>query len=314
VAGSVAVTGLAERSRDYLAMRRALGYKLEGEGRLLASFVAFAEHAGATTITTELAVAWTNQTTAAGAAYRSRRMRAVRSFARHLQALDPDTEAPPADLFPAGKYRPTPYIYTHAEIARLMTGAHALTPALRAATFETLIGLLATTGMRIGEAMNLDRDDIDWPNRRLSVRDSKNGKSRELLLHPTTIEALARYAAQRDALSPDTGAASFFVSTRGTRLSHPLIYPAFRELLAAAGLGEVTTPGRPVVHGLRHSFAVTTLLEWSADGGDVSVRMPLLSTWLGHSGPVGTYWYLSAVPALMAIAAARLDTAEAARR
>jgi integrase/recombinase XerD len=302
------VNGLGQQSKDYLAMRRALGYKLVGEGQLLAGFVAFAEHAGATTVTTDLAVAWTNQTAGAGAAYRARRMRVVRSFARHLQALEPDTEVPPADLFPAGKHRPTPYVYTDADIAGLMTAARQLAPPLRAATFETLIGLLATTGMRIGEAMALDRHDIDWPNQRLTVRDSKYGKSRELLLHPSTIDALAAYATRRDELSPTPAAQSFFVSSRGTRLTHPLIYPAFRAMLRQAGLDEMSAPRRPRVHGLRHTFAVNTLLGWSRDGGDVAVRMPLLSTWLGHAGPVGTYWYLSAVPELLAIAAARLET------
>ncbi len=295
-------------------MRRALGYKLVGESQLLAGFVAFAEHAGAATITTDLAVAWTNETPGAGAAYRARRMRVVRSFARHLHALDPLTEVPPADLFPAGRHRPTPYIYTDAEIAGLMTAARQLAPTLRAATFETLIGLLATTGMRIGEAMTLDRDDIDWPNQRLTVRDSKYGKSRELLLHPSTIDALAAYATRRDELSPNPAAHSFFVSSRGTRLTHPLIYPAFRSMLTQVGLDGMSTPGRPRVHGLRHTFAVNTLLDWSRDGGDVAVRMPLLSTWLGHAGPVGTYWYLSAAPELLAIAADRLETHAGERR
>ena len=301
------MSGLGEQAEDYLAMRRALGYKLTGEGRLLAGFVAFADQAGATTITTDLAVAWTNRATGAGTAYRARRMRVVRSFARHLHALEPDTEVPPADLFPAGKYRPTPYIYCDTDITALMTAARRLAPPLRAATFETLIGLLAATGMRIGEAMALDRSDIDWADQLLTVRDSKYGKSRELLLHASTVEALSVYAGRRDKLSPVPGAPSFFVSTRGSRMTHPSIYPAFRELLKQAGLNTVG-PGRPRVHGFRHTFAVNTLLRWSRDGGDVTVRMPLLSTYLGHSGPVGTYWYLSAVPELLAIAAARLET------
>lgn len=225
------MSDLGQQRHDYLAMRRALGYKLIGEGQLLAGFVAFADAAGATTVTTDLAVAWTNQATGVGAAYRARRMRAVRSFARHLQALEPDTEVPPADLFQTGKHRPTPYIYTDTDITALMAAARHLAPPLRAATFETLIGLLAATGMRIGEAMALDRGDVDWAGQALTVRDSKYGKSRVLLLHASTIDALNAYAARRDQLSPVPSAPSFFVSTRGTRLTHPLIYPGFRELV-----------------------------------------------------------------------------------
>ena len=239
-------------------------------------------------------------------------MRAVRSFARHLQALEPDTEVPPADLFPAGKHRPTPYIYTTKEISALMTAARQLAPPLRAATLETLIGLLTATGMRLGEAMALDRRDVDWSNQRLSVLDSKFGKSRELLLHPSTMEALHAYAARRDKLSPNPAAPSFFVSSRGVRLTHSTIYPAFHELLSQTSLDK-GAPGRPRVHDLRHTFAVNTLLDWCRDDRDVSSRMPLLSTYLGHSGPAGTYWYLSAVPELLAMAAARLESATGER-
>jgi integrase len=301
------VSDLRQRSHEYLAMRRALGYKLVGEGLLLADFVAFVETAGRGLITTELAVAWATKTKSASQPYLARRLRVARSFARHLRTLEPGTEVPPADLFPAGKYRPTPYIYSDDDIAALMSAAGELSPGLRAATFETLIGLLAATGMRIGEAMALDRDDIDWHNGLLIVRTSKYGKSREVLLHPSTIEALDAYRRQRDRLSPQPSASSFFVSTRGTRLLHTAIYPTFRELLRRTGLDRASPSCRPRVHGLRHTFAVNTLLEWSRDGGDVAVRMPLLSTYLGHTCPAATYWYLSAVPELLGLAAARLE-------
>ena len=299
-------------SHDYLAVRRALGYKLTGEGRLLADLVAFLDQAGAATVTTALAVAWTTKVTGS-AAYAARRMRVARSFARYLHALDPNSEIPPADLFPAGKYRPVPYIYSDDDVVALLAAAATLRPALRAATFETLFGLLAATGMRVGEAMALDADDVDWRGRALTVRNSKYGKSREVLVHSSTLDALRAYDRQRDRLTPQRPARSFFVSTRGTRLSHETVQPTFRQLLPRAGLEQPSGGPQPTIHGLRHSFAVDTLVSWYRDGEDVAVRMPLLSTYLGHVDPRATYWYISAVPELLALAADRLQAHDGTR-
>jgi integrase len=307
------MSDLRDHAQEYLGLRRSLGYKLTGEGQLLAHFVAFAEGLDAPRITTGLAVGWVNQATNAGRAYRARRMRVVRGFARHLQAFQPDTEVPAADLFTAGKHRPTPYIYSDADIADLMSAARELSPRLRAATMETLIGLLAATGMRVGEAMALDRADLDWDSCLVTIRQSKYTKSREVLLHTTTLEALRAYGDQRDRLSPRPGAPSLFVSSRGSRLAHPTIYGSFRQLLRRTGL-ETRSGSRPRVHGLRHTFAVNTLLRWFRDGADVEARMPLLSTYLGHACPAASYWYLSAVPELLELAAARLQAYPGGRR
>jgi integrase/recombinase XerD len=287
------MSDLRAYAADYLALRRRLGYRLVGEGRLLAGFIAFAEAVGAERITTEMAVAWAADTTGSAQAYLARRLRVVRSFARYLSAFEPDTEVPPADLFPAGKHRPTPYIYTAADVAALMAAAWGLRPALRAATFETVIGLLAVTGMRAGEVMALDDDDIDWEDGLVLVRQTKFNKSREILVHTSTLDALGAYKTTRNRLCPKRQTASFFVTTRGTRLSHEVIQPTFGQLLSQVKLQRPTTASRPRLHGFRHTFAVNTLLEWSADGGDVSARMPLLSTHLGHSCPAATYWYYS---------------------
>lgn len=308
------MTGLRAHAADYLELRRGLGYKLSGEGRLLFDFVAFTEKTAATTITTAAAVAWANDTTGSSQAYLARRMRVVRTFARYVQAFDPTIEVPAADLFPAGKHRPTPYIYSQADVAALMAAARGLRPPLQAATFETLIGLLAATGMRVGEAMALDDGDIDWDEALLVVRQTKFNKTREVLLHTSTLDALAAYRKTRNHLSATSATASFFVTTRGTPLTHSVIQPVFRRLAAQAGLDRPASTSRPHVHGLRHTFAVNTLLDWSADGENVSARMPLLSTYLGHSCPAATYWYLSAVPELLAIAAARLDCHDSRRR
>ena len=304
---------LAEHAQNYLTVRRALGFKLVGEGVLLAEFVACAEHAGQHTITTEFALAWARRPVGGSRNYLSRRLRAVRSFARYLHALDPACEIPPLELLPASKYRPAPYLYSDEEILALMTAAGALHPPLRAATFRTIIGLLACTGLRIGEALRLDRDDVDTSHGLLTVRDSKFGKSREVLLHPSTVTALQKYGEIRDRLCPHPKERSFFITTRGTRIAHPTIYLPFRTLLEQAGVTH-PMPGRHVrVHDLRHSFAVRTLLGWYRDGGDVQARMPLLSTYMGHVDPAATFWYLSAAPELLALAAERLEHTEGGR-
>jgi integrase/recombinase XerD len=246
------MNALGQHSEEYLAIRRALGYKLVGEGHLLASYVAFAERAGTPVVTTELAVAWTRTATAANPAYLARRMRVVRSFARYLQTLEQATEIPPVDLFPNSKHRPTPYIYTEADVAALMAAARELLPTIRAVTFETLIGLLATTGMRISEAMALDEDDVDWENGLLIVSKSKFGKSREVLLHPSTVEALWAYSARRDRSSRSPSAPSLFISTRGTRLSHETVQPTFRQLVHHVGLMPRSPSCRPRIHSFRH--------------------------------------------------------------
>jgi integrase len=168
---------------------------------------------------------------------------------------------------------------------------------------EALIGLLAVSGMRIGEAMRLDRDDMDWEQSVVTVRSSKFGRSRELVCHPSTMEALHVYAARRDELCPRPAAASFFVSIRGRRLTHHSVYASFRPLLIAAGLQHASHGRPPRVHDLRHAFAVRTLIRWYRDGADVQALLPLLSTYMGHIQPSSTMWYLSASPELLALAA-----------
>ena len=305
---------LAEHAKNYLTVRRTLGFKLVGEGQLLAEFVACADAAGQRTITTQFALEWARRPASGSPNYLSRRLRAVRGFARYLHALDPACEIPPLELLPASKYRPAPYLYRDQEIIALMTAAGGLRPALRAATFQTLIGLLACTGLRIGEAIRLDRDDFDSTHRVLTVRDSKFGKSREVLLHDSTVRALVSYGELRERLCPHPETRSLFVTTRGTRPVHPTIHQPFRALLDQAGVSHPSPPRNVRIHDLRHSFAVKTLLGWYRDGGDVASRMPLLSTYMGHVDPAATFWYLSAAPELLALAAERLEQATGGRR
>lgn len=307
------MSDLAEHAEQYLQLRRAVGFKLVGEGQLLADFVKFAERAGESTVTTEAALEWARLPAGGSRSYLSRRLRAVRGFARYLHALDAACEVPPIELLPASRHRPAPYLYSDREILALMAAARGLGPPLRAATLETIIGLLACTGLRIGEAIGLDREDFDAAHGVLTVRDSKFGKSREVLVHPSTVRALVSYGEVRDRLCPHPPQRSLFITTRGTRLCHPTFYAPFRALLDRAGVRHPSPSRRVRIHDLRHSFAVKTLLGWYRDGGDVASRMPLLSTYMGHVDPAATYWYLSAAPELLHLAAERLEQATGGR-
>jgi len=307
------MSGLRAELANYLAVRRALGFKLRRAGLLLADFVGYLEANGTDTITTENAFAWASLPVNASSDWWGYRLSVVRAFARHLHAIDPVHDVPPTGLLPAKTHRATPYLYSDANIAALMAAARQLRSPLRAATFETLVGLLAVTGLRIGEALRLDRDDVELTFGVLRIRQTKFGKSREVPLHPSTVEALAAYALRRDELRPRPREQAFFVSTAGTRLLYCNAHLAWLDLVRRARLGPRSATCRPRPHDLRHSFAVRTLLGWYRDGADVAACMPLLSTYLGHVHPGNTYWYLSAAPELLTLVAARLDDARAQR-
>jgi len=300
------MTRLRVVAEDYLRMRRALGYQLKLHGWQLEKFITYLEQAGAETVTIENAVAWA---TSAGTdpSYWAQRLSIVRQFARHLQALDPACEVPPAQLLPYRAPRAIPYLYEPDEIIALIRAASELEPKLLAVNYQTLIGLLAVTGMRVGEAIRLDRDDVDIRRRLLRIINSKFGKSRELVLHDTTIDALAEYARVRDQRFPQPRCDAFLVSLRGTRLRKNCIQHMFARLLRVAGVRPRSPRCRPRVHDLRHAYAVRTLLEWYRDGVDVQARLPLLSTYLGHVNPASTFYYLHAAPELLGLIAQRLD-------
>lgn len=298
---------LRQRAEDYLRLRRAVGFKLVDTEILLMQFVDHLESIHVSTITTDTAVAWARQPAAADPAWWRRRLMIVRLFARHLQALDPSTEVPPARLLRYSRHRIPPHLYSQSDINALIQAAAAsFRQPLRVATYQTVIGLLAVTGLRAGELVRLDRDHVDLTTGVLTVQDSKYGKSRQILLHSTTMAALHSYAELRERAVGSQGAPAFFVSTRGRLLVNTLDY-TFADLVSRAAIS--TTPGvrPPRLHDFRHTFAVTTLLEWYRAGMDVQSRLPVLSTWLGHANPAATYWYLQASPELLALAAGRLD-------
>ena len=296
---------LAGHVEDYLRLRRALGFKLTRPGQVLPQFVAYLDAIGAQSVTVEAAIAWTRLSVGAQPVTLSHRLGAVRGFARYLATIDPATEIPPCGLF-GKQQRHTPYIYSPEEIARLLAAAGQLRPQLRAATYPALFGLLAASGMRVGEAVRLTGPDVDLNTGVLQVRHAKFDRDRLVPLHPSVTTALTDYTSRRDRLAPTARADALFVSTTGSPLSTKLVNAAFGSLLASAGLP--TTPGqRPRVHDIRHSFVVNTLIGWQRDGVDVAARLPVLSTYLGHVSPASTYWYFSAVPELMQLAAAGLD-------
>lgn len=255
------MSALRDAAEDYLRMRRALGYKLEIQGLLLNTFVTYLEEVGAITITIQNAVAWATLPAGADPAYWAGRLSVVRQFARHLQTLDPACEVPPAQLLPYRSRRAIPYLYEPAQIIALMDAAGQLEPPLLAANYQTLIGLMAVTGLRLGEAIRLNRVDVDYRHQLLRVLDSKFGKSREVVLHDSTMCALTDYGRLRDRLYPQPRCEALLVSTRGTRLRKTCIHHMFPRLVAAAGLTPRSPGCRPRLHGLRHSFAVRTLLE-----------------------------------------------------
>jgi integrase len=225
----------------------------------------------------------------------------------HVRALDPKTEVPSADLIPYRKPRHTPYLYRDTDVRALMQACTKLRGPLAPATYATLVGLLAVTGMRVGEAIALDRSDFDAHEPRLVIRYAKFNKTREVPLHPTAAEALCAYCAQRDRLWRRPRSSSLLVSNVGHRLWQQNVWKGFDRLRRWAGLPQHPRP--PRIHDLRHSFAVATLVRWYRDGVDVEARLPMLSTYLGHVSPSSTYWYLTAAPELLGLAAKRLERA-----
>lgn len=301
------MSALLQRVDDYLAIRRSLGYKLAGHGAVLREFVGWLDNLGATVITADLALSWAQSRPMSSPVRERQRLTTARLFAEYMHAVDPATEVPAKDLLPAKQQRTAPYIYSAAEISALMAAARRLVPPLKAATYETFIGLLACTGLRFGEAAGLDRSDVDIAAGSLRVRFGKNGRPRHVPIHSTTAAALATYAAHRDWLCPEPKSPAFFVTTRGGRLPDSSVQAVFARLRQQTGL-EARSGSRPArLHDLRHTFVVRTMLNWYRNGVDVQARLPLLSTYLGHVDPKATYWYQEAAPELLALVARRLE-------
>ena len=301
---------LREAVHDYLNLRRSLGFKLRETGKQLLAFVTFMEQRRASYITPRLALAWAQQPTTVQPAEWAHRLSVVRTFARHRSATDPRTQIPPEGLLPYRPKRARPYLYSAEEIANLLRAALSL-PArggLRPWAYHCLFGLLTVTGMRLGEARNLELQDVDLRSCVLTIRRAKFGKSRLIPIHASTRRVLADYLVRRNRLWAKRPASSYlFVSNWGNQLDGGEIHRTFYALSHQIGLrGQNNTRG-PRLHDLRHRFAVMTLLRWYRSGEDVERRLPFLSAYLGHVHVSDTFWYLSAWPELMREAMFRLE-------
>jgi len=302
---------LRQATHEYLSMRRALGFKLRAAGARLLDFVTFMEQHRASYITNKLALTWAQQSPAVQPSTWAQRLRFVRGFARYRSATDPRTQIPPESLLPFRAQRARPYCYTDNEIQSLLRAALKLPGSnykLRPWIYHGLFGLLSVSGMRLGEACNLELQDVDLKAAVLTVRGAKFGKSRLLPLHTSTCNVLADYLARRQRFWAARSHSSYlFVSSRGNRLDGADIRRTFYTLSRQIGLRGLTDSHGPRIHDLRHRFAVKSLLHWYRAGEDAERRLPILSAYLGHVHVADTYWYLSAWPELMGEAMRRLE-------
>lgn len=306
------MSDLREAMEQYLSLRRSLGFELINVEITLRSFVAFAEREAASHVTTDLALRWVKLSTAKEPATLADRLNAVRRFAIWRRAADERTEVPPKNLLPYRYRRKPPYIYSDEEIEGLVRAARKLTSpkGLRGPTYATLFGLIAATGIRISEAVSLDRQDVDLEERVLSIRESKFRKSRLVPVHVTTRDALTDYAEKRDRILPMLRSVAFFVSERGTRVTHWAARDNFAIVSRQIGIRKKIKGKRvgcgPRLHDMRHRFAAQTLVDWYRAGINIEREIHKLSTYLGHGHVNDTYWYLEAVPELLELATQKL--------
>ena len=300
---------LRKAVRDYLAMRRTLGFKLVKHATDLPQFVSFLEEQQSSQITTTLALKWATLNPKHTPPEWAARLGIVRGFARHWSATDPSTEVPPLGLLPYRPPRAQPYFYSDHEIRELLKAAKAqrsIDP-LRSWTYHCLFGLLAVTGLRLSEALNFQADDVNWREGILTIRGAKFGKSRLVPLHPSTCKVLRQYAKRRDrrfGVRPET---SFLVNKNGNRLDKGEVHRTFYRLSRQTGLRAESASRGPRLHDFRHRFAVNSLLRWYRNGEDPNRRLPVLSTYLGHAHVTDTYWYLTGTPELLGAAGKRLE-------
>lgn len=305
----------AQAAADYLALRRRLGHKLADAERVLDRFVIFLDYLGADTVTLDVALEFILDPDLDPASSNpSRRLQAVRGFARYLVGIDPATEVPPAGIVSYRSPRRTPYLFTDDEISQLMdSAADSARTVQRAVMLRTLIGLLAVTGMRVGEALRLADGDIDQDSAVITIRATKFGKSRHVPVTATTIDALDACMKVRDETLATPIWPNVFVSGIGTPIAYTYFCFTFRRAINAAGIGDPAPVLRPRIHDLRHRFAVRTLIGWHRAGLDVGAMLPRLSTYLGHREPRYTYRYLTGTPELLGHAAALLEADQRTR-
>ena len=304
---------LRQAVQDYLSLRRALGFKLQETGKGLLDFVTFIEQQRACYITQALALAWARQPSNVQPAHWAQRLSFVRGFARYRSATDQRTQVPPQGLLPFQPKRARPYLYSDDEIRSLL-GAALNMPrrykrsALRPWTYHCLFGLLSVSGLRLGEARNLELQDVDLDAAVLTIRGTKFGKSRLVPLHASTCKVLADYIARRKRHWAARPVSSYlFVSSWGSRLDGGDIHRTFYALSRQIGLRGVSESHGPRLHDMRHAFATNTLVRWYQSDQDPERHLPILSAYLGHVHVADTQWYLSGSPELMREAMRRLE-------
>jgi len=305
------MTDFSTAAKDYVRLRRALGFQMVEVGDSLASFTKFAGQERATHLTMDLALRWAKASRSVHPCRWARRLSIIRKFAEYLVTIDPKTQVPPRALLPARYRRRPPYQYSDDEIRQLLEEAKGMRSptGLRAWTYWTLLGLLTATGMRLGETLALNQSDVDLREGVLFVRHTKCRRERLVPVHESTRAALLRYARERDLVHPRPRTDAFLVAESGLRLRHGSVQENFVRLSRSIGIR--TRCGRfgrgPRLHDLRHRFAVAAMTEWYRSAIDVDQRLPILSTYLGHTMPSSTYWYLEAAPGLLQYAVARAD-------
>ena len=297
---------------NYLKLRRQLGFTMRVQGSLLSNFVRFAGRRRASVISTKLALEWATHPVHIQPTQKARRLAVVRRFASYLSAIDPRTEVPPERILGRQFRRRQPFLYRPEDIARLIEVARQAfrNSPFKAATLATVIGLMAVTGMRGGEIIDLAISDVDLSQGIITVRRAKGDRSRLVPLAPSAQRALERYASLRDETFPRRRCSNFFVFVRGNRLVHGTLHRNFLLVARQAGLAKPGERPRPRLHDLRHHFCIQTMLRWYRADENVEARLPELSTYVGHGHVEGTYWYISAVPELLHLATRRWQRAE----
>lgn len=296
---------LLKAAKDYIALRRSMGYKLRAVPPVLSAFVSFLKKRGANHITIPLAMEWSQQNPNVQRSNWVWRLTCIRGFARYRSASDPHTEILPGRLLPYRPKRARPYLYTKDEVRSLLNQARKL-GGLRGQTYSCLFGLLAVAGLRVSEAINLKPEDVDLKQGVLAIVGTKFGKSRLVPIHASTQKILARFARERDQAFKQR-LPRFFVSGRGNRMDGGEVRRTFYKLSRQIGLRGPNDSHGPRLHDFRHRFALETLVRWHRSGQNVEPRLPVLSTYLGHVHVSDTYWYLTACPELMGSAVKRLE-------
>jgi integrase len=290
---------------NYIALRRSLGYAFQKQAATLGVLRQYVEGNNfAGPLTQEMALQFVLSTGADRTGnYRACRYAVVRRFAEYLAVHDPQTEVLDPRVFPRSRAIPPPRILNNQEMQSLIAAARKISPCRpqRGHTLASLVGLLASTGLRSGEALRLDRGDVDLTEGVLQVRKTKFRKDRLVPVHVTTLNELRTYAQARDSAFPKPLSQAFFVSLRGSRLSKAALYTSFHEACVLASIGENPCVLRP--HDLRHRFAVTRLAEWRRQNVDVQALLPVLATYLGHARYSDTAYYITGTAELLGLAA-----------